>query len=290
VAAGRFDHGVTDFPLEGAHAAVACEACHAPGEPLRIVEFDRCASCHEDEHLGQLAHREDGGACESCHSVAGFRPPDFDEADHGATRFPLTGEHRGVACAECHAETAFRRVDRQGEIVRTAKLRWENRECAVCHADPHRGAADAWNARGGCAACHSDAGWTVPVFDHSTTDFPLVGKHAATTCGGCHALDEAVGEERPLRLADTPRDCAACHQEPHRGQFANRGGCASCHTAIAWTDLLFDHDRDTRFPLEGSHARAACATCHLPLEGEGEPYVQYAPLPTACEGCHTGVS
>lgn len=291
VPAGRFDHGITAFPLEGAHATVRCESCHAPGAPLRIADSARCASCHADEHLGQLAHRDDGGACDSCHSVTGFRPPDFDQVDHATTRFPLAGEHRDVPCADCHAETSFRRVGVAGDVVRTAKLRYESRACAVCHADPHAGATDRWSDRLGCAACHGDAGWAVAVFDHSTTDFPLLGRHAETACGGCHSAGPAAGEERPLRLAGTPRDCALCHDEPHRGQFADRpGGCASCHTALDWRELLFDHDRDAAFRLEGAHARAPCGSCHLPAAEPGEAFVLYSPLPMTCEGCHGGFS
>jgi hypothetical protein len=288
IAVGQFDHSATDYPLEGAHATVRCEACHAAGAPLRIAEFGKCTNCHADAHLGQLAHRDDGGACESCHSVAGFKPPDFTEDDHRDTRFALAGEHRAVACVECHAETAFRRVG-ASEVVMTAKLRYASLECADCHTDPHRGAADRWNAQGGCAACHSDGGWKVSVFDHATTEFPLLGRHSETECGRCHAPEEAVGDEHPLRLDGTPVECAACHDEPHRGQFADRaGGCETCHTAVSWQDLSFDHDRDSAFRLEGAHARALCASCHLPTPGPGEPFVLYAPLPTSCEGCHAG--
>ncbi|MCM2270866.1 MAG: hypothetical protein NDJ75_12245, partial [Thermoanaerobaculia bacterium] len=47
-----FDHDRTRYPLRGRHAAVACERCHAPGRGLRVAEYERCASCHRDPHLG----------------------------------------------------------------------------------------------------------------------------------------------------------------------------------------------------------------------------------------------
>jgi hypothetical protein len=286
----RFDHGRTSFPLAGAHVAVECAKCHRAGEPLRIAGAERCATCHADEHLGQFAERDDGGACDSCHTVERFVPALFTEESHALSRFALTGLHRGIACIDCHQETSYRRRS-DGQVVETAKFRFESLACVECHVDPHEGTADRWLAETGCAACHSDAGWTVPVFDHSGTSFPLEAGHREVACGKCHDAPERTEERRLLVLEGVSTDCAACHDEPHGGQFDGRpAGCGACHTAARWADLVFEHDRDSSFSLAGAHARAQCGACHTaepaPPGSVAEPIVRYTPLPTTCEGCH----
>ena len=41
-----------------------------------------------------------------------------------------------------------------------------------------------------CGACHTTAGWTQlktpPDFNHTTTAFPLAGRHAGVACVACH--------------------------------------------------------------------------------------------------------
>lgn len=100
-----FDHAATGFPLEGAHETVGCDGCHRP-DPAAPAVFrgleTTCASCHADPHRGQFADR----TCETCHTVQGFARA-AGAFDHGQTRFPLTGAHRGLDCASCHRpETA----------------------------------------------------------------------------------------------------------------------------------------------------------------------------------------
>ena len=46
------------------------------------------------------------------------------------------------------------------------------------------------------------------------------------------------------------------------------------------------HDRDSRYKLDGAHARLACATCHKPELRGGKRLVFYKPLPLTCAGCH----
>lgn len=66
----EFDHArKARFELAGAHARVACVACHR--QPAGVVELPRdCASCHrsDDIHLGQF-----GPQCQHCHSTLGFQ-------------------------------------------------------------------------------------------------------------------------------------------------------------------------------------------------------------------------
>ena len=81
-------------------------------------------------------------------------------------------------------------------------------------------------------------------------------------------------------------DCRTCHKDPHRGQFDARlkeKGCEACHSGTGWRALRFDHARDSKYPLTGRHAKAACGSCHRP---EAEGLVRYRPLATACGACH----
>ena len=60
----QFDHHLTDFALEGAHAALGCESCHKKGEPWRKAPVT-CIGCHkaDDVHRGQFTQ-----SCGECHS------------------------------------------------------------------------------------------------------------------------------------------------------------------------------------------------------------------------------
>lgn len=65
----QFDHGRTDFPLEGAHATVACEGCHRGALDGQSRLGGRCADCHlgDDIHDGEF-----GFDCGRCHSADSF--------------------------------------------------------------------------------------------------------------------------------------------------------------------------------------------------------------------------
>ena len=61
---------------------------------------------------------------------------------------------------------------------------------------------------------------------------------------------------------DAPRDCLSCHKkdDKHKGNFGPK--CESCHNAEAWKVILFDHTKDTKYPLRGKHAAVKCTDCH----------------------------
>jgi len=280
-----FDHKLTSFALEGAHARVTCSECHRPGEPLRIASFETCSTCHEDAHLGQFAGRAGGQECDACHDLEAFSPSLFTVADHEASPFPLVGRHRETACSECHREIDFRHRT-TGDLVLAARFSFETLECGGCHDDPHAGAQATSVGVQGCASCHSETDWLTLRFDHEATGFHLVDAHARVECKACHGAEDRPDVESPLRLAETPTACRECHETPHGGQFDRRnGGCAACHATETWTALLFDHQSDTAYPLEGAHLAAPCASCHLP---NASGLVLYAPLPTDCTACHGG--
>jgi hypothetical protein len=51
--------------------------------------------------------------------------------------------------------------------------------------------------------------------------------------------------------------------------------------------LRFDHQRDSRFPLDANHAPLPCASCHRTVQTDQGPMTRYKPLGTTCGDCHS---
>jgi hypothetical protein len=303
LAKDRVFHEKTKYPLRGAHMVAHCDACHVPVAKAKTVyrglKFDRCVNCHMDAHLGQVVLApEPAQTCERCHTVEGFTPVRFD---HDKLSYKLEGAHRTVACAACHprdprleakvpaAERA--RLEKQGRPVKPslALLKIPRAsDCRTCHRDPHGGQFKARTDAAGCAACHGLDSFKKVRFDHAKDSrYPLVGKHAKAACASCHT----IGEGGVVRYKPLPVTCAGCHADVHAGQLAMPGkgtDCARCHEATAWKEIpRFDHQRDTRFKLDGKHKPLACDKCHAQVAvGQGVMVRRYKPLPLACEWCH----
>lgn len=258
---------LTPGPVAQAHAGTEsnCLSCHVPF--FKRGQDGRCKTCHEDVRqdiaLKTGFHGRDprvlGQTCASCHAehkgrghaLAVLNEQTFD---HSLTDMPLTGAHKSVQCASCH---------RPGVKFRSAPL-----TCVACHKkdDKHAGRFGP-----SCQGCHNTAAWDqVREFDHSVTGFNLIGKHRSVSCEGCHAGERFVG---------TPTTCVACHKQDDVHQGARGSDCASCHVPSGWNLVDFDHQRDTRFPLTGSHRAASCIGCHGPGEKIKRP-------PMTCVGCH----
>ena len=237
-----FDHSKTAFPLVSSHTTVACESCHVNGQ-YKDTPKD-CISCHaaKDAHNGQF-----GTSCETCHKPTKWQDVTFD---HSKTAFPLVSSHTTVACESCHVN---------GQYKGTPK------DCISCHA-----AKDAHNGQFGtsCETCHKPTKWQDVTFDHSSTAFPLIGKHMDLVCSSCHASGVYKG---------TPKDCYSCHakDDNHNGQLGT--DCSTCHVPIGWSNVTFDHN-STAFPLTGKHTQLNCSLCHQPG--------QYKGTPTDCGSCH----
>ena len=133
-----------------------------------------------------------------------------------------------------------------------------------------------------CRACHTDhkgrkeniAPINESTFDHSRTNFSLTGAHAdprKADCKACH--------KPKIKYRDTPSDCYRCHQKDdrHKTNFGEK--CAPCHTENKWGEIIFDHDRDTKYRLSGKHRTAKCESCHA-------GHVYKDPLKTDCVSCH----
>jgi len=283
VAKEKFDHAKAGWKLEGKHAKLKCAECHTakyidPQDRAVLKRHDpntafagldpSCTNCHRDVHAGQLSTH-----CTDCHSQDTWKnPPGFS---HDRTLYPLTGLHVRLDCDKCHRPAAAAAAGSPVQYKGFAMFTY----CASCHKDPHG------NSFGGdCARCHVTGGWKQIVaangFDHSRTDYPLLGKHAAVACRDCHKTENF---KTPVAFAR----CLDCHKDQHGGQFAHRddgGDCKSCHGEAGWKPAHFtvaDHAQ-TAYPLLGKHADVACAKCHA---AKGKDTVYRVPF-AACTTCH----
>ena len=144
-----FDHARSSFPLTGAHARVACAACHA-GE--RFEGTPRaCVACQEEP----ADHRQVFGQdCASCHGTDTWRGASLQHdfpLDHGgdgrvacATCHPSS--LRTYVCTGCHEHSADR-LEREHREEGIADLR----DCVRCHPTgrEHEGGRDQGERREG---------------------------------------------------------------------------------------------------------------------------------------------
>lgn len=308
-----FDHGQSDYALTGKHTRVACEKCHpklrdeapaaskfpAPKGETYLkyapIEHQSCLDCHKDPHDNRFGPR-----CSSCHSTQGWtviRNASQERAFHDKTRYPLKGEHLEVACTSCHGPWP-------GHPARFKGLHFK--ECTDCHADAHLGQL---SRSPDCEKCHSVEGFTPVRFgltQHQATRFKLEGAHTTASCLACHPRSAALEaripsavkaelkkKKRPELFSFAVLDfkgaldrCDSCHADVHQGQLKDKP-CTACHQAQSFSQLRFDHDRDSRYPLEGKHAQLACDKCHAPEKKGGA--VRWRGLQTTCAGCHADV-
>ncbi len=161
----------------------------------------------------------------------------------------------------------------------------QSSKCLDCHKDVnidvrnkrgfHGRSPDVWGKE--CKSCHTEhQGRDAKIvrieqksFDHRFTDMPLDGGHLRVDCTECHSAG--------VKFSKAPLDCVGCHKadEPHKGSLGT--ACASCHVAVDWKTIRFDH-ASTRFALKGAHANTDCLACHANEAWKG--------LATTCVSCH----
>lgn len=249
------------------HAKVEakCSSCHKAFK--RAKQNSLCLDCHDHKMIADDVRKKTGyhgrlrdHACSECHTdhkgrkakIVNLNSKTFN---HKWTDFPLTGRHAKpeVKCRDCH---------RRGQPHRKAPG-----NCYACHRkdDKHKGSFGKE-----CESCHITANWKKVKFDHSKTDYPLVGKHKTVKCKSCHKNKDHK---------KTPKKCYSCHRkdDDHKGRFGKK--CESCHTAKDWNRSTYNHARKAGFPLRGKHKKIKCTSCHKkPVEKED--------LGKTCYACH----
>ena len=286
----EFDHSKTRYPLEGRHAALACEKCHEKGKPLTGLQYAKCTDCHSDFHRGAFAGRDSGGECSECHTVNGFSPALFTIEDHQRTKYPLEGSHLAIPCELCHKSD----IDNNG--TKTIKFIFESTDCKSCHKNPHGDSIAKYMSDQGCSNCHNVGGWKSVSFDHNKSGFALEGRHALIACSQCHKPATNERGNMDLKFTGLSKDCLSCHKDIHRGQFAEKADkgtevisvtrCGKCHSPVNWFPDRFDHNRDADFKLEGAHKKVKCYACHKKVEEPEGTFIWFKPVNKECKDCH----
>jgi len=159
-------------------------------------------------------------------------------------------------CMDCHKDVG---KDVRGKTGYHGRME-QGRECKDCHTE-HKG-RDAKVAE-----------FDYSKFDHALTDYPLKGKHANAKikCEDCHKAEK--------KFSEALNACNECHKkdDKHKGSFGAK--CESCHVERDWKEILFDHDKKTKYPLIGKHKDATCGSCH-----KGDLFKDK--LQMTCVSCH----
>ncbi|MDP1677030.1 MAG: hypothetical protein Q8L88_09195 [Bacteroidota bacterium] len=184
--------------------------------------------------------------------------------NHTTTGFSLQGAHSNAQCVQCHI---------------TKRFTGTTTDCFKCHTSDFSKALSPNHQLGkfshDCLSCHTMTGWKPSVFQHSKTNFQLIGSHLSVDCASCHTNN---------RFAGLSRDCFSCHQKdfvqsiaPNHvtGKFSH--DCLTCHAMTAWQPAIFDHNK-TNFKLVNGHAGVECSSCH----SGGK----FKALATDCYSCH----
>lgn len=197
-------HQESEFPLEGAHLATPCFACHVDERTDKWTFRDlgsQCVDCHEDIHEGYISEKYyPENTCVSCHGSESW---DLVNFDHDETDWPLDGKHIEVECRACHFPIA------ENESAPTQQFSSLDGSCVTCHENVHD---DKFAIDGvtDCVRCHVTASWFPEKFDHSTTDFPLEGRHAEIDCRACHEVENEEGETLVIYKIER-FECIDCH-------------------------------------------------------------------------------
>ena len=200
---GFEEHNVSSFPLEGAHMATPCFACHVDEDHWSFRSIGQsCVDCHDDIHEDFLeASYYPDQDCTICHNSEQWSEVAFD---HETTDWPLTGGHTEVDCRSCHFENI--------ENLDTFKQTFSNlnSECIQCHDNVH-GDQFIENGVTDCIRCHVTESWIPNNFDHNTTDFPLDGKHLELECAACHKPSIETTDETIINYKIEKHECIDCH-------------------------------------------------------------------------------
>jgi hypothetical protein len=221
-------------------------------------------------------------------AAAQFETP--NRSFHESSAFRLEGRHASLPCTSCH-------LNGQYEGTPTT--------CYACHWVRRKD--DRYQTRLGtqCEQCHRPTAWKAVRWDHSTaTGTALNASHRVVTCVGCH---------QGGNFANAMIGCVSCHKRdfdstrsPNHAAAGFPMNCDACHrpSDSTWrTGAGGEFNHNAIFPLQGTHATTACASCHknnvyrgTPRDCVGCHQASYtatqnpnhaaAGFPTTCDSCH----
>ena len=173
-------------------------------------------------------------------------------------------------------------------------------ECLQCHDEVGQSIAAKTGLHGAvegeCRSCHSEhQGETADIrnldrslFNHNIARFPLEGAHNDVDCEKCHLRTLPGKSAQHIKYMGLAfQHCTDCHQNVHSDSRAKE--CLRCHTMDGWDrkHLVFDHDRDSSFPLDGKHGETDCVRCHRSSpDASLAAGIQLFGLGTSCADCH----
>lgn len=197
-------HNEGPFPLEGAHLATPCIACHMKNEKWTFRDIGKkCVDCHSDIHEGFLDEKYyPQKSCNQCHSSEGWVQVSFD---HLLTGFELQGKHQQALCVACHKPDTST-IGGSKRIPFTGL----KPECISCHDDIHERQFEVAGATD-CKRCHKFEAWKPSNFDHNTARFVLDGAHKNVTCVKCHKADVVEGKA-VTKYKLEKFECVDCHK------------------------------------------------------------------------------
>lgn len=210
---------------------------------------NECKTCHEDVHQETLRNR-----CANCHNEEKFKPASL--FSHERTNFKLIGAHDKVECINCHKIE----IKNSKKFQNFGDVKFNS--CANCHNDIHKGKFGS-----DCKSCHNTDSFTkvdiANSFNHSKTNFPLVGKHNFVKCDNCH--------KGSLTNKPKYKYCYDCHEDYHKSEFVKnniKADCKQCHTEKGFSPSTFTIDLHamTNFKLTYAHEATPCNACHLKNE------------------------
>lgn len=269
-----FDHNLTGFQLVGKHVLVECNKCHKNGLTSKL-KYANCTDCHKDFHKGQFVDNEKIKDCKECHTEDGFRPSLYTITNHNRTNFGLIGGHLAVPCERCHLKG------------NDWNFKFDNNKCINCHENIHGSTISQkfWDD-GNCATCHIFDNWHVVNFNHSLTNFELLGIHKTIKCNACHLNNDASNAK--YKFSQLDKGCENCHKDVHNKQFQYSGNtnCEACHAYMNWQPVKFSHTV-SRFKLDGAHQNVACIKCHPKVIEKGVQFVKFKFDEIKCSNCHS---
>jgi hypothetical protein len=271
-----FDHDKTGFSLIDSHKKADCNDCHQ-AKNISDSELRKrndtylglnqyCFSCHEDYHQKTL-----DDDCSKCHDTKSFRPA--VKFNHNNSQFKLTGAHTNKECISCHPKE----IKNSKETQKFKGVAFAT--CGSCHKDVHQGRFGT-----DCKSCHNTTDFKTinqSAFDHSRTNFPLLGKHKIVSCNKCH---DSEANKKPAH-----QNCTDCHKDYHNNQFIVNNilqDCDDCHTADGFRPSTYTIETHnySEFKLTGSHLATPCESCHYKTETW-----LFRNLGNDCIECHTNI-